>query len=33
MLGGEGKLDELTNDQYPSVRPTTVREYVAREGP
>jgi hypothetical protein len=32
MLNGEGKLDELMNDRYPSIRPTTVREYVAREG-
>ena len=32
ILNGEGKLDELMNDRYPSIRPTTVREYVAREG-
>jgi hypothetical protein len=32
MLNGEGKLDHLTNDRYPSIRPTTVREYVAKEG-
>lgn len=32
MLTGEGKLDELMNDRYPSIRPTTVREYVAKEG-
>jgi hypothetical protein len=32
MLNGEGKLDELMNDRYPSIRTTTVREYVAREG-
>jgi len=32
MLNGEGKLEELMNDRYPSIRPTTVREYVAREG-
>ena len=32
MLNGEGKLDELMNDRYPSIRPTTVREYVAGEG-
>jgi hypothetical protein len=31
LLNGEGKLDELMNDRYPSIRPTTVREYVARE--
>jgi NmrA-like family protein len=31
MLNGEGKLDELMNARYPSIRPTTVREYVARE--
>jgi hypothetical protein len=32
MLNGEGKLTELMNDRYPSIRPTTVREYVAAEG-
>lgn len=32
MLNGEGKLDELMNDRYPSIRTTTVREYVAHEG-
>jgi NmrA-like family len=32
VLNGEGKLDELMNDRYPSIQPTTVREYVAREG-
>ena len=32
VLNGEGKLDALMNDRYPSIRPTTVREYVAREG-
>jgi len=32
MLTGEGKLDALMNDRYPSIRPTTVREYVAKEG-
>ncbi len=32
MLNGEGKLDQLMNDRYPSIRPTTVREYVAKEG-
>jgi hypothetical protein len=31
VLNGEGKLEELVNDRYPSIRPTTVREYVARE--
>lgn len=31
MLNGEGKLDVLMSDRYPSIRPTTVREYVARE--
>ena len=31
LLNGEGKLDQLMNDRYPSIRPTTVREYVARE--
>jgi nucleoside-diphosphate-sugar epimerase len=29
VLNGEGKLDRLMNDRYPSIRPTTVREYVA----
>jgi len=32
MLNGEGKLDQLMNDRYPSIRPVTVREYVTREG-
>jgi nucleoside-diphosphate-sugar epimerase len=32
VLNGEGKLDSLMNDRYPSIRPTTVREYVAKEG-
>ncbi len=32
VLNGEGKLDELMNDRYPSIRPTTVREYVTKEG-
>jgi hypothetical protein len=32
MLSGGGKLDAAMNDRYPSIRPTTVREYVAREG-
>jgi hypothetical protein len=32
MLNGESKLDELMNDRYASIRTTTVREYVAREG-
>lgn len=31
MLSGEGKLDEMMNHRYPAIRPTTVREYVARE--
>ena len=31
LLNVEGKLDQLMNDRYPSIRPTTVREYVARE--
>ncbi|NOT58949.1 MAG: NmrA family NAD(P)-binding protein [Acidobacteria bacterium] len=31
MLNGEGKLDGLMNDRYPSIKPTTVREYVERE--
>lgn len=32
MLSGEGRLTELMNDRYPSVRPTNIREYVGREG-
>lgn len=32
MMTGEGKLEQLMNDHYPSIRPTTVREYVAKEG-
>lgn len=32
MLNGEAKLDELMNDRYPAIRPTTVEQYVAREG-
>lgn len=31
MLNGEGKLERLMNDRYPSIQPTTVREYVAME--
>jgi NmrA-like family len=32
ILNGEGKLDPLMNDRYPSIRRTTVREYVIQEG-
>lgn len=32
VLDGEGKLTDLMNDRYPAIRPTTVREYVEREG-
>jgi hypothetical protein len=32
ILNGEGKLDELMNDRYPLIRPTTVCEYIEREG-
>ncbi len=32
VLNGEGKLDALMNDRYPSIRPTRVSEYVVREG-
>lgn len=32
VLDGSGKLDPLMNDRYPSIKPTTVREYVAKEG-
>ncbi len=31
MLNGEAKLERLMNDRYPSIQPTTVREYVAME--
>jgi hypothetical protein len=31
VLNGEGKLDVLMNDRYPSIQPTTVRKYVQRE--
>ena len=31
VLNGEGKLEELMNDRYPSIQPTTVREYVMKE--
>jgi nucleoside-diphosphate-sugar epimerase len=31
ILNGQGKLDKLMNDRYPSIRPTTVREYVSWE--
>jgi hypothetical protein len=32
VLNGEGKLDQLMNDRYPSIRPSAVREYLANEG-
>ena len=32
LLSGEGKLEVLMNDRYPEIRPTTVRDYVSREG-
>ena len=32
ILNGEGKLDRLMNDRYPSIQRTTVREYVIQEG-
>jgi uncharacterized protein YbjT (DUF2867 family) len=32
MFNGEGKLDQLMNGRYPSIHPTTVRQYVEREG-
>jgi nucleoside-diphosphate-sugar epimerase len=32
VLNGEGKLDVLMNDRYPSIRPTTLSEYVRQEG-
>jgi len=30
MLNGSGRLGPLMNDRYPNIRPTGVREYVAR---
>ena len=32
LMSGEGTLETLMNDRYPAIRPTTVREYVAKEG-
>jgi hypothetical protein len=32
VLNGEGKLEVLMNDRYPSIRPTTLSEYVRQEG-
>lgn len=32
MLNGKGKLGALANGRYPHIKPTTVREYVKREG-
>lgn len=32
VLSGEGKLEPLMNNRYPNIKPTTVREYVAKEG-
>ena len=32
MLNGEGQLQKLTNDRYPSIRPTSFRGYVVQEG-
>jgi hypothetical protein len=31
VLNGEGKLDVLMDDRYPSILPTTVRDYVTNE--
>ena len=31
MLNGQGKVDEMMNARYPSIRPTTVQQYVAKE--
>lgn len=31
MLNGKGKLGTLQNDRYPSIKPTTVRDYVRAE--
>jgi nucleoside-diphosphate-sugar epimerase len=31
VLNGEGKLDVLMNDRYPSIRPTSVHDYVMQE--
>lgn len=32
ILNGEGKLNQLMNDRYPSIRWTSVSEYVVQEG-
>jgi hypothetical protein len=32
ILNGEGKLDQVMNDRYPSIQRTSVREYVIQEG-
>ncbi len=32
IMAGEGQLKSLMNDRYPGIDPTTVREYVAKEG-
>jgi len=32
VLDGSGKLNQLMNDRYPSIVPTSVRQYVAKEG-
>jgi nucleoside-diphosphate-sugar epimerase len=31
QLNGDGKLDHLMNGRYPSIKPTTVREYISQE--
>lgn len=32
IMSGEGQLKALMNDRYPAIRPSTVRDYVAKEG-
>jgi nucleoside-diphosphate-sugar epimerase len=32
MVSGQGQLDALQNPRYPDIKPTTVAEYIKREG-
>ncbi len=29
MVSGQGKLDELDNDRYPHIKPTSIKQFVA----
>ena len=31
LLDGEGELDKIMNDRYPSIRPTIMREYFEKK--